>query len=89
MAFDTAIPATETQIERAAFTRWLAPNVNQIVGLRGSPYLCPLALFTGRPQGPALYPHGAWQRLFIVNVDRGRRNPTGFDCLCILQSIPA
>ena len=88
MAFDSAPNPAQVAApltERARFALWLAQRPNEAVGQARSATQCPLAVFFERasPSGDM------WQFHFAFEVDHRNRRPTGFDCLCILQRIPA
>ena len=91
MPYDVAgfQPAVRVDTERARFAADLARHANEPYGARWDIWHCALSRHFGGTHFPALYRSDAWQRQFMRGYDRLPRQPTGFDCLCILQSIPA
>lgn len=87
MAYDAAGTQFEVKAmtDRARFAADLAKHANEPYGVRGSPTSCAPARFFGAMS------FGAWQQWgypFAKKFDALPRQPTGFDCLCILNSIP-
>ena len=94
MAYDSAgfQPAVKPALtERAAFAADLAKHANEPYGVRGDLTDCALGRFFGGAHDYPLAPRDAapWQEQFARAYDQRPRQPTGYDCLAILQSIPA
>ena len=72
--------------ERARFAADLAKHMNEPYGLIADAHHCALARFFGGEQPDEQADDWRWK--FVMRYDGLGHQPTGFDCLAILNSIP-
>lgn len=82
-------PGTQVRLsDRARFAADLAKHANEPYGVQGKSNACAPGRFYGGTSWVAIRNWQEWFSPFIARYDALPRQPTGFDCLCILSQIP-